>query len=158
MPVTIRSATPDDLPALLSIEQQAAQAAHWTIGHYQARFADGVMLVGEKKDEEKGIIVGFVCARDIADEWEIENIVVAENVRRLGVGDALLNALLQRVREKANAAVRLEVRESNEAARRLYEKHGFHESGRRREYYKNPAEDAVLYDFRATEIIVSQAR
>ena len=146
MAVTIRSATPHDLPALLSIEQQAARAAHWAIGHYQARFADGVILV----TEEKGSIVGFVCARNIADEWEIENIVVAENVRRLGIAGALLNALLQRIREKANAAVRLEVRESNEPARRLYEKHGFHESGRRREYYKNPVEDAVLYELGAT--------
>ena len=148
MAVTIRSATPGDLPALLSIERQAAQAAHWSIGHYQARLADGVMLVAQ--EEEKGSIVGFVCAREIADEWEIENIVVVENVRRLGVANALLNALLRHVRQKANAAVRLEVRESNEPARRLYEKHGFHESGRRRGYYRNPVEDAVLYDLRAT--------
>jgi ribosomal-protein-alanine acetyltransferase len=146
MPVTIRSATPDDLPDLLSIEQQAAQAAHWTISHYQARLADGVILVAE----EKGIIVGFVCAREIGSEWEIENIVVAASVRRLGIADALLNALLRRVREKANAAVRLEVRESNEPARRLYEKHGFRESGRRREYYRDPVEDAVLYELHVT--------
>src|SRR5262249_47902819 len=146
LPVTIRCAALDDVPVLLRIEQQAAQAAHWTKGQYQARIAGGVILVAE----EKAGVVGFVCARNVDVEWEIENIVVAEQVRRAGVADALLRALLRRVREEEKA-VWLEVRESNEPARRLYEKHGFGESGRRRGYYRDPVEDAVLYDFHTPE-------
>jgi len=98
--------------------------------------------------EDGGNISGFVCAKNVAGDWEIENMVVAKQGRRRGVGNGLLDELLRRVRQQAGAAVWLEVRESNEPARRLYEKHGFRETGRRRGYYKDPVEDAVLYEFR----------
>ncbi len=143
MPVTIRSAVPDDVPAFLAIEQEAASAAHWTREQY-ARLAESeVVLVAE----EEGNISGFVCAKIVAGDWEIENIVVAEHARRRGVGSGLLKELVRRARNQAGAAVWLEVRESNRAARRLYQNHGFRESGRRRGYYREPVEDAVLYEF-----------
>lgn len=141
MPVTIRSASLDDLPALLAIEQAAAHAAHWTREQYERRVAEGWVLVSE----EEGSIRGFVCARVVAGEWEIENIVVAERMQRRGIADALLGELLRQAGEMGGTAVWLEVRESNIPARRLYEKHKFRESGRRRGYYKNPVEDAVTY-------------
>lgn len=143
MTVTIRSAVLGDVPALLVLEKQAISAAHWTDEQYRRRVEDGVILVGE----EEGRPSGFVCARAVAGEWEIENIVVAAEQRRRGVGAALLREILLRVREEAGTAVWLEVRESNEAARRIYEKRGFRESGRRRGYYQNPVEDAVVYRF-----------
>ena len=84
-------------------------------------------------------------ARHLAPEWELENIVVAPAARRTGLGKRLLNALLSQARETNSAAVFLEVRESNTAARSLYEKTGFQLTGRRKAYYTNPQEDAVLY-------------
>jgi len=141
MPVTIRSAVPDDLPAILVIERQAASAAHWTQDQYERRVAEGIILVAE----EAGSLSGFVCARVVAGEWEIENVVVAESTRRRGVADGLLLEILRRARDQAASAVWLEVRESNQPARFLYEKHGFHETGRRRMYYRNPDEDGLLY-------------
>jgi [ribosomal protein S18]-alanine N-acetyltransferase len=144
MPVTIRSAVLGDVPALLAIERETANAAHWTEVQYERRAADGLILAAEAG----GRICGFVCAREVADVWEIENVVVAEQNRRSGVADSLLRELLRRVREHGGDAIWLEVRESNHPARRLYEKHGFRETGRRREYYRDPIEDAVLYEFR----------
>lgn len=144
MPVTIRSAVPDDVIAILAIERRAPSAAHWTHEQYDQRVAEGMILVSQ---EAPGIS-GFVCVRVVAREWEIENIVVAEQERRRGVAGGLLKELLHRARNQAAAAISLEVRESNEPARRLYETRGFQVTGRRRQYYQNPLEDALLYELR----------
>ena len=144
MPVTIRSAVLNDVPALLAIEQEAASAAHWTREQYAGLVESEIVLV----TEDGGNISGFVCAKNVAGDWEIENMVVAKQGRRRGVGNGLLDELLRRVRQQAGAAVWLEVRESNEPARRLYQKHGFRETGRRQGYYRDPLEDAVLHEFR----------
>jgi ribosomal-protein-alanine N-acetyltransferase len=144
MPVTIRFAVLDDVPTLLVIEQEAASAAHWTREQYAGLVESGMVLVAE----EAGNISGFVCAKAVAGDWDIENMVVAKQGRRRGIGSGLLDELLRGVRNQAGAAVWLEVRESNQPARRLYEKHGFRETGRRPRYYGDPVEDAVLYEFR----------
>jgi [ribosomal protein S18]-alanine N-acetyltransferase len=145
MPLMVRSASLNDVPALLALEQSAATAAHWAREQYLARVDSGIVLIAE---EGGGKISGFVCARIIAGDCELENIVVDENFRRRGIGAALLRELLGNSERSGGSAVWLEVRESNKAARRLYEKQGFRESGRRRHYYKNPEEDAILYDHR----------
>jgi ribosomal-protein-alanine N-acetyltransferase len=144
MPVTIRSAVLDDVAALLAIEQEAASAAHWTREQYARLVESEIVLVAEDGEN----VSGFVCAKTVAGDWEIENTVVAKQGRRRGIGSGLLDELLRRARSQSGATVWLEVRESNQAARRLYQKHGFHESGRRRGYYREPVEDAVLYEFR----------
>ena len=84
-------------------------------------------------------------AQHLAPEWELENIVVAPAARRKGLGKRLLEALLAAARETNSRSVFLEVRASNAAARSLYEKAGFEPTGRRKSYYTNSAEDAVLY-------------
>jgi len=77
--------------------------------------------------------------------------VVAPTSRRQGLGRRLLHALLAGARETNSHSVFLEVRESNGAARSLYEKAGFAQTGRRKAYYKDPAEDALLYRFSLDE-------
>ncbi len=144
MPVTIRSAVLNDVPALLAIEQEAASAAHWTREQYAGLVESGIVLVAE----EAGDVSGFVCAKDVAGDWEIENMVVAKQGRLRGIGGGLLEELLRRARNEGSAAIWLEVRESNQPARRLYQKHGFRETGRRQGYYRDPLEDAVLHEFR----------
>ena len=76
---------------------------------------------------------------------ELENIVVAGEWRRRGTGSRLLQKLISTLRERRLRQVQLEVRESNSIARALYRKFGFAERGRRKKYYTNPSEDAVLY-------------
>ena len=144
MPVAIRSASPEDVPALLAIEQHAYSAAHWSLQQYEKRVAEGAVLVAEVE----GTICGFVCARVIGNEWEIENVVVTAASRRRGVASGLLTELLGRVQREKGIAIWLEVRASNQAARSLYEKAGFQEVGQRLGYYRDPSEDAVLYEFR----------
>lgn len=93
----------------------------------------------------QGMLVAFLVARRVSGEWELENIAVSREFRRRGIGMQLLDALLALVQETKGDAVLLEVRESNMVARQLYEKSGFRETGRRRNYYADPVEDAVLY-------------
>lgn len=95
--------------------------------------------------ESNGRVTGFVVARIIASEWEIENISVAEESQRSGVGTRLLSGLLEQAHLCRASAVYLEVRESNAAAHALYTKTGFCPDGRRKDYYRNPDEDAILY-------------
>ena len=144
MPVDIRSAALNDVPAILAIEQQASSAAHWTTEQYNKLVEGGVVLVAE----EAGKLCGFICAHAVAGEWEMENVVVAAEFLRRGIANELVRELIKSSESKAASAMLLEVRESNLSARRLYEKHGFREVGRRRGYYRDPAEDAILYALR----------
>ena len=145
MKLSIRSAASADLPAMMSLEKHAATAAHWTAQQYEALFrAHSPERTALIIEDESGL-QGFVIARVVGREWEIENIAVAGPARRRGLGTRLLGELLDRARGRGADAVFLEVRESNRAARALYEKWAFLESGRRPRYYKNPEEDAILY-------------
>ncbi len=94
---------------------------------------------------EEAEVVAFIVARGVGSEWEIENLAVAGRVQRRGLGSRLLGEFLNRLRARGPESVFLEVRESNQAARALYEKWAFVESGRRKAYYRDPAEDAVQY-------------
>jgi ribosomal-protein-alanine N-acetyltransferase len=140
----IRPATLNDVPAILAIERQSPSAAHWTPEQYNQLLDSGTVLVSE----EAGCLRGFICAKAVAGEWEIENVVVAAEFLRCGVADELLRQLIERAQNKAASAIMLEVRESNRPARRLYENCGFCQVGRRRTYYTDPAEDAILYALR----------
>jgi ribosomal-protein-alanine N-acetyltransferase len=79
-----------------------------------------------------------------ADEGEIANLAVAPSGWGSGTGRRLLNAALAEALARGAAAVYLEVRDSNDRARRLYHSSGFEEVGRRRRYYRRPVEDAIV--------------
>jgi ribosomal-protein-alanine acetyltransferase len=141
----IRPATLDDVPVLIALEKHAATAAHWSAEQYQSIFSPGQISRIALVIEDRGAIQGFLVARGVASEWELENMAVAGAARRHGVGTRLLGEFLDAARSRGATAVFLEVRESNSAARRLYEKWAFSESGRRANYYLNPEEAAITY-------------
>ena len=89
-------------------------------------------------------IAGYVVALDAADEGEILNLAVAPKGRRHGLGRALVQNILEALTARGVRQVYLEVRESNAPARALYAAHGFKEVGRRKQYYRRPAEDAIV--------------
>jgi ribosomal-protein-alanine N-acetyltransferase len=144
---------------MLDLERQNPTAAHWSEQQYKEIFRTsdgGPRRLAFVIDEEAGKdaferepvssrLLGFLIASHVTAEWELENIVVAPASRRKGLATRLLTALLTRARETNSGSVFLEVRESNQAARALYIRLGFEESGRRKLYYANPQEDAVLY-------------
>jgi ribosomal-protein-alanine acetyltransferase len=130
---------------MMALERHAATAAHWSMQQYEAAFSgeapSRVVLVVE----EEAAVQGFIAGRESEREWEIENIAVAGSARRRGLGTRLLGEFLDLARHRKAEAAFLEVRESNLAARKLYEKCAFVESGRRRHYYREPDEDAIVY-------------
>lgn len=141
----IRSATAADIAAMMVLEREAASAAHWSPERYEAVFAGPGTTRLALIIEQDSALQGFLVAHGVGPEWEVENIVVAGHARRKGLGAKLLGAFLDRARAQGARCVFLEVRESNLAARRLYDKLEFVESGRRPRYYRGPSEDAVLY-------------
>ena len=92
---------------------------------------------------EDGAVLGYAVLSTVLDEGNLDNIAVAPEARRQGVADALLSALTGFGREHLSTLM-LEVRASNAPAIALYEKHGFAAVGRRKNYYKEPQEDAIL--------------
>jgi ribosomal-protein-alanine N-acetyltransferase len=133
----------------MRLERSSNSAAHWNEKQYESLIlsddskSSRLALVAE--GEEDSMILGFLAAQVVGAEWELENIVVAPETQEKGIGTRLLNELLARAQQAKSNAVFLEVREANSAARALYEKLGFQQSGRRKSYYSNPLEDAILY-------------
>ncbi len=143
----IRSATHADIPHMRALAQQADTAAHWSEREYEALFAPEAPRRTTLVAADENGVAGFLIAMCGVDEWEIENVVVVSRRRQGGIGTALVRHLLDLARQAGIPVVLLEVRESNLPARRLYEKAGFSEIGRRPGYYDNPPEDALLLKF-----------
>ena len=130
---------------MMALEKHAVTASHWSHEQYRQQFSGDFPKRLALVIEEASAIQGFLVARSVEREWEIENIAVAGMARRRGLGSRLLGEFLDLARERGAESVFLEVRESNRAARVLYEKWAFMEAGRRNGYYCEPSEDAVVY-------------
>jgi len=140
-PVHLRPLAPGDLPAVLGIEEESF-AVPWRARTFRGLFLrDDVDLVAA---ERGGALVGYAICWSVADQSELGNLAVAPEARGTGVGRALLDAALDRVRLRGVRECFLEVRESNRRAQRLYRKAGFEVVGHRRRYYTHPIEDALV--------------
>ena len=132
-----------DLDAVLAIEAEAFSSP-WTREMYLAELENvGVSFCFLARDET-GRPVGFCSFWRIVDELHINNLAVVPACRRRGIGSTLLTFALQKGVALGARSATLEVRRSNEDARRLYERFGFAASGVRRAYYSNPVEDALV--------------
>jgi [ribosomal protein S18]-alanine N-acetyltransferase len=143
--VQIRPCLPVDLSQVKIILDQSQEASAWSmevllesLNQYPKYF-----LIATQAKE----IVGFISGRAASDEGEILNLAVKTQVRRTGLGQTLLQALLDVFREGNVLQVFLEVRESNVAAIRFYAKAGFHQVGARPAYYRNPDEAALVFAY-----------
>ncbi len=143
----VRAALAADIPQMMALAAQSPTAAHWTRSDYARIFTS--MPVGANRtalvaEDSKHQIFGFIVANAIADEWEIENVVIAPGSQRLGFASKLVQALIDIAKSKNAAHISLEVRSANHPAIALYEKFGFLRSRVRKNYYTNPSEDAVI--------------
>ena len=138
---TIRGFTPEDLDAVLAIQSSSPGSARWSRADYEQVLRGD--FAGWIAEFETGIR-GFAVARRMADEIEILNLAVAADVRRTKIGTALLREAMQWGKEGRAHRAFLEVRDTNFAAILFYERNGFLGVGRRRHYYANPEEDALL--------------
>jgi [ribosomal protein S18]-alanine N-acetyltransferase len=147
--VRVRLAEARDLPSILAIEQ-ASFSDPWTEDAFESAFTLQRMrlfVAEEWSDETRGgapVLAGYVVALLLGVEAEIADLAVAPSARRRGIGKVLLERTLADLGARGVETVFLEVRESNSAARALYESRGFVTVGRRRGYYRHPAEDALI--------------
>ncbi len=93
-------------------------------------------------EEEK--ILGYAGLQIVLDEGYVTNIAVTKAARGKGIGENLVDALINFAKEKKLTFISLEVRESNVPAISLYTKCGFLEVGKRKNFYQNPTENAII--------------
>lgn len=93
-------------------------------------------------DGEK--LVGYVGSQTVLGETDMMNVAVCPDYRRQGIAEGLILALIAALKARESHCLALEVRDSNASARALYEKLGFSEIGRRKNYYRSPKEDALI--------------
>ncbi len=89
-------------------------------------------------------VAGYIGSQTVLGETDMMNVAVHPDFRRKGMGEKLVNALVENLRQQGSRCLTLEVRASNLPAIALYEKQGFQEIGRRKNYYRNPREDALI--------------
>ena len=140
--INIRSMSEPDLDAVLAIEQVSFPSP-WNREHFIQEIHSP--LAFPFVADLAGTIAGYVCLMSLFEEAQIMNIAVAVQQRGMGVGRLLLERAVVVAREKGAERLVLEVRESNLAAIRLYERLGFAQFSVRKGYYEGK-EDALLME------------
>lgn len=131
------------IDGILEIERQSFLGDSWTRGMFESELENRISAFIVGIDEESGDVAAYGGMWVIADIAEITNIAVSPALRGLGIGEKTLSLLIDICREQNLSEINLEVRDGNEAAIRLYQKHGFEAVGRREKYYNNKF-DAIL--------------
>jgi [ribosomal protein S18]-alanine N-acetyltransferase len=147
----IRRMRPSDLPRVMEIEL-VCFTMPWSEATFRGllRRTDADLLIAE----QGGDIAGYAAFWAVLDQGELGNVSVAPGWRRRGIGQKLVNAVLTRAADRGVREVFLEVRVSNVGAQKLYHRYGFEEVGRRRNYYLEPVEDALVMRRELTELPV----
>jgi ribosomal-protein-alanine N-acetyltransferase len=142
--------TEEDLPQVLKIERESF-GSPWT----EVMFSDVVSgasgTLGCAARSAKDHVIGFGICQVIVDEVSIHRVAVAREYQRHGVGFELLSSMLTLATCQGAKVASLEVRESNLAARQLYESKGFVCVARRSAYYKTPVDSALIYVLRGLD-------
>lgn len=144
----IDAVTPQDLDAVLQIERLAFSAP-WTKKMFAAElegnpFSTLLAARSVGAPDGRATLVGYICFWVVFEELRLMTLAVHPSMRRRGIARALVRQALEAGRARGASRAVLEVRASNEAARRLYEAEGFRRFAVRAQYYRDPVEDALL--------------
>ena len=137
--LTIRPLSYGDLPTVISIERRSFPTP-WSLAMFVLELSkpSGICLAAEIED---GLIGYLVCSR-YDEVWHLMNVAISPGYRRLGIATTLIERLFERAGRDARYT--LEVRVSNLPAIAMYEGFGFRSAGRRRRYYHDNGEDALI--------------
>jgi ribosomal-protein-alanine N-acetyltransferase len=136
---------PEDLDEVLAIER-ASFTMPWSRGAFLYEMQQNRVARCWVARDDDTHVVGYLCLWEVVDEVHITNVAVRPDVRRHGIARGLLRTVLDDARGRAFKLVVLEVRPSNDHARSLYESFGFRVVGRRRGYYYDTGEDALVME------------
>lgn len=143
--VKIRRLEAHDIDVIIEIQTQSREASQWSRNEYE-------LLAGAAANntapcwiaENDGRVAGFLVVRKLTDEMEILNLAVALASRRQGIAGQLLRTAMKWAAAEGIAKIYLEVRASNAPAKAFYQSYGFRATGTRTNYYRDPADDALL--------------
>ena len=140
--MTITKMTEHHVAQVAELEQVCFGSAAWSEKSIASELDNplSIWLVAE----EEGKVLGYVGSQTVIDETDMMNIAVHPDYRRKGIAGSLVEALIARLKACGSRQLTLEVRVSNESARRLYDELGFCEIAIRKRYYQNPKEDALI--------------
>lgn len=152
--IDLRPMSEDDVEWVVALDGKTEWTPHWPETVYREYLRDaepGVALrrfalVAELDGERAGVALGRLLLDGVENAGELEWIAVEALSRRHGVGRALLEGVGAWFGKNGGLRLMLEVRSGNITAQRFYRKSGWVETGRRREYYRDPVEDAVLME------------
>jgi ribosomal-protein-alanine N-acetyltransferase len=138
-PVGVRRLTYGDLPAVLAIERRSFPTP-WSLAMFVLELSkpSGICLAATTPD---GLVGYLVCSR-YADVWHLMNVAVVPERRRQGIATTLVRRLFEEA--GPDSRYTLEVRTSNAEAIAMYRRFGFRPAGRRRRYYHDNGEDALI--------------
>ena len=143
MTIELRRLTARDLSAIEEIEKRSYPTP-WSRAMFAGELAKPSSICLGAVDAETGRLVGYLIISRYVDAWHVMNVAVDPEHRRKGVAQMLLEHLFDLTAGDERRGYTLEVRESNAAAIRLYERLGFVKQGVRRGYYTDNREDALI--------------
>lgn len=141
MEITITKASQKHLDGITAVEN-ASFTLPWSRKSFEAELNNETAVYFISADGNT--VTGYIGMWEISGQCDITNIAVLPEYRNKGTGSALLKRLVSYCKENNLSPVTLEVRESNTTAQRLYEKFGFEPIGRRKRYYSDTNEDAII--------------
>ncbi len=141
--IELVAARREDAAALAALEKESFSHP-WSEGAFLTLLGDPNSLCLAAKEGNR--VVGYASVSFVLDRGQINTVAVDPAFRRRGLAKALLTELISCARQRGAAALELEVRAGNAAALGLYRSLGFVQVGRRKKYYRDPAEDALLMD------------
>jgi [ribosomal protein S18]-alanine N-acetyltransferase len=135
-----RRLTYADLPQVIAVERRAFPTP-WSLAMFVLELSkpSGICLAATIHDR----VVGYLVCSRYDTVWHVMNVAVDDRLRRQGIASTMMERLFE-LADKPNEQYTLEVRTSNDAAIRLYETFGFRAAGRRRAYYHDNREDALI--------------
>ena len=140
--MNIRLALPSETKGLFELDHLQSRSAHWSEPDWQAELAQAAARVWGAFCDEK--LVGFICVRGAAGQYEITNLAVEPGHTRQGIGRALLDCALAQLKTSGAAQITLEVSVLNEPARALYERGGLTALGVRKKFYPDGSDALIM--------------
>ncbi len=140
---SIRLASPDDLNSIYALEQECFTIP-WSMQSLETDLTRNNEVATYLVAVEGGRVTGYIGMWMVLDEAQVTNLAVAEDARRKGTGQRLIQRLADIAKERGAVSLLLEVRESNIPARTVYERCGFVQIAVRKAYYENNGEDAII--------------
>lgn len=142
MEISYYELTYDDIARVSEMERRffSTPWSEASIAHYMET-GSTIFVVAR----DRGRTIGYAAVLCILDEGNLVSIGVEDDYRNKGIASELLDIIYEMAHERGVASIHLEVRAGNGAAIALYEKEGFVRNGRRKDFYRKPAEDALLY-------------